>query len=61
MKLTGLLPSDCAIVFPCAHHHVICLDCFRLYCATKLNDRQFVETRDVGYTLACPGILMCVC
>lgn len=34
----------------------MCMDCFRTYGITKLNDRQFVETRDAGYTLACPGM-----
>jgi parkin len=31
------------------------MDCFRTYGITKLNDRQFVETRDAGYTLTCPA------
>ncbi|XP_042545694.1 E3 ubiquitin-protein ligase parkin [Dipodomys spectabilis] len=41
------------LVFPCNHHHVICLDCFHLYCVTRLNDRQFVHDAQLGYTLPC--------
>ncbi|KAJ7342177.1 hypothetical protein JRQ81_009452 [Phrynocephalus forsythii] len=41
------------LVFPCIHQHVICLDCFHLYCVTMLNDRQFVHDPIFGYTLPC--------
>ncbi|XP_048210369.1 E3 ubiquitin-protein ligase parkin [Perognathus longimembris pacificus] len=41
------------LVFPCDHRHVICLDCFHLYCVTRLNDRQFVHDAQLGYTLPC--------
>ncbi|KAK3748802.1 hypothetical protein QZH41_016024, partial [Actinostola sp. cb2023] len=46
---------DPVLVFPCDVGHAICLECFGLYCTTRLNDRQFVQTEDYGYTLPCPG------
>ncbi|XP_048577722.1 E3 ubiquitin-protein ligase parkin isoform X2 [Nematostella vectensis] len=46
---------DPVLVFPCEVGHAICLDCFEIYCTTKLNDRQFIQHRDHGYTLPCPG------
>ena len=33
----------------------MCLDCFEIYCTTKLNERQFVHNSELGYTLPCPG------
>ena len=33
----------------------MCLDCFEIYCTTKLNERQFVHNAELGYTLPCPG------
>ncbi|XP_042334392.1 E3 ubiquitin-protein ligase parkin [Sceloporus undulatus] len=41
------------LVFPCIHRHVICLDCFHLYCVTMLNIRQFVHNPVFGYSLPC--------
>ncbi|XP_071075778.1 E3 ubiquitin-protein ligase parkin isoform X3 [Desmodus rotundus] len=41
------------LVFPCNSRHVICLDCFHLYCVTRLNDRQFVHDPQLGYSLPC--------
>uniref|UniRef100_A0A452U5B9 RING/Ubox-like zinc-binding domain-containing protein n=1 Tax=Ursus maritimus TaxID=29073 RepID=A0A452U5B9_URSMA len=41
------------LVFPCNHRHVICLDCFYLYCVTRLNDRQFIHDPQFGYSLPC--------
>uniref|UniRef100_A0A8D2LRN6 Parkin RBR E3 ubiquitin protein ligase n=1 Tax=Varanus komodoensis TaxID=61221 RepID=A0A8D2LRN6_VARKO len=41
------------LVFQCIHHHVICLDCFHLYCVTMLNNRQFVHDPVLGYSLPC--------
>uniref|UniRef100_A0A669PFF6 Parkin RBR E3 ubiquitin protein ligase n=1 Tax=Phasianus colchicus TaxID=9054 RepID=A0A669PFF6_PHACC len=41
------------LVFQCMHRHVICLDCFHLYCVTMLNDRQFIYDPDLGYSLPC--------
>lgn len=41
-------------MFPCESGHVTCLECFRQYCASRLNDRQFFLHPDFGYTLACP-------
>nr|XP_020142930.1 E3 ubiquitin-protein ligase parkin-like isoform X1 [Microcebus murinus] len=43
------------LVFQCNYRHVICLDCFHLYCVTRLNDRQFVHDSQLGYTLPCVG------
>ncbi|XP_059177664.1 E3 ubiquitin-protein ligase parkin-like isoform X2 [Physella acuta] len=42
------------LIFPCVPGHVICLECFRQYCSTCLNDRRFVEHPVHGYTLPCP-------
>ncbi|XP_074044098.1 E3 ubiquitin-protein ligase parkin isoform X4 [Macrotis lagotis] len=41
------------LVFQCIHRHVICLDCFHLYCVTRLNDRQFIHDAMLGYSLPC--------
>ncbi|XP_044936223.1 E3 ubiquitin-protein ligase parkin isoform X8 [Mustela putorius furo] len=41
------------LVFQCNHRHVICLDCFYLYCVTRLNDRQFIPDPQLGYSLPC--------
>nr|XP_060470479.1 E3 ubiquitin-protein ligase parkin isoform X2 [Panthera onca] len=41
------------LVFQCNHRHVICLDCFYLYCVTRLNDRQFIHDPQLGYSLPC--------
>uniref|UniRef100_A0A8C6UJE8 RING-type domain-containing protein n=1 Tax=Neogobius melanostomus TaxID=47308 RepID=A0A8C6UJE8_9GOBI len=46
---------DVVVVFPCAERHVICLDCFRGYARTRLDERQFVHDRELGYTLPCPA------
>lgn len=43
------------LVFPCAEAHVTCLECFVLYCTTRLRDRQFHEHPEFGYTLSCPA------
>lgn len=44
------------LVFQCVHRHVICLDCFHLYCVTMLNDRQFIHDPELGYSLPCVGM-----
>lgn len=41
------------LVFQCAQRHVICVDCFRGYCQTRLNERQFVHHPVIGYSLPC--------
>jgi parkin len=46
--------SDPVLVFSCAAGHVSCLDCFKLYCSSRLSERQFVPHPEIGYTLACP-------
>lgn len=46
--------NDPVIVFGCADGHVSCLECFRLYCSSRLMDRQFLPHPDFGYTLSCP-------
>lgn len=43
------------LVFQCAERHVICLECFHLYCVTRLNERQFIQEPLVGYSLPCAG------
>uniref|UniRef100_A0A6I8N5C2 Ubiquitin-like domain-containing protein n=1 Tax=Ornithorhynchus anatinus TaxID=9258 RepID=A0A6I8N5C2_ORNAN len=45
------------LVFQCTYRHVICLDCFHLYCVTRLNDRQFLHDPVLGYSLPCVGLL----
>lgn len=44
---------DVVLVFQCAERHVICLDCFRRYSQTRLNERQFVSHPVIGYSLPC--------
>lgn len=53
--VTFLVFRDPVLVFPCPDGHAVCLDCFEVYCTTKLNDRQFVHSDTYGYTLPCPG------
>ncbi|XP_028982795.1 E3 ubiquitin-protein ligase parkin isoform X2 [Betta splendens] len=45
--------SCVVLVFQCLDRHVICLDCFRRYCQTRLNERQFVYHPVIGYSLPC--------
>lgn len=47
--------SETVLVFPCASQHVTCIDCFRDYCRSRLNERQFMPHPDYGYTLPCPA------
>ncbi|XP_047124611.1 E3 ubiquitin-protein ligase parkin isoform X1 [Hydra vulgaris] len=47
--------SGVVLVFPCEEKHVICIDCFSLYCETSLNTRHFILKENIGYTLPCPG------
>ncbi|XP_044069486.1 E3 ubiquitin-protein ligase parkin isoform X3 [Siniperca chuatsi] len=44
---------DVVLVFQCLERHVICLSCFRRYCQTRLNERQFVSHPVIGYSLPC--------
>ena len=46
--------SDTVLVFECEDQHVICLECFRVYAKSRLNERQFVADENLGYTLGCP-------
>ncbi|XP_053357343.1 E3 ubiquitin-protein ligase parkin isoform X2 [Clarias gariepinus] len=41
------------LVAQCAERHVICLDCFHMYCVSRLNERQFIHDPAVGYSLPC--------
>ncbi|XP_053088872.1 E3 ubiquitin-protein ligase parkin isoform X1 [Pangasianodon hypophthalmus] len=41
------------LVAQCAERHVICLDCFHMYCVTRLSERQFIHDPVVGYSLPC--------
>ncbi|NP_001017635.1 E3 ubiquitin-protein ligase parkin [Danio rerio] len=41
------------LVFQCAERHVICLECFHLYCVSRLNERQFTQETLLGYSLPC--------
>lgn len=47
--------AETVLVFPCAVGHVTCLDCFRVYCTSRLMDRQFLSHPEIGYTLMCPA------
>ncbi|CAK6983767.1 LOW QUALITY PROTEIN: E3 ubiquitin-protein ligase parkin [Scomber scombrus] len=44
---------DVVLVFQCLERHVICLDCFRRYSQTRLDERQFVHHPVIGYSLPC--------
>ncbi|KAK4293491.1 hypothetical protein Pmani_033812 [Petrolisthes manimaculis] len=46
--------SSPVIVFECLDAHVMCLDCFVTYCISRLNERQFHQNSQLGYTLSCP-------
>lgn len=46
---------DPVLVFPCPNiGHTTCLDCFILYCVSRLQERQFISHEIYGYTLPCP-------
>lgn len=47
--------NDIVCVFTCVDSHLLCLECFILYCTTRLNERQFVQDVVLGYTLPCPA------
>ena len=47
--------STPVLVFPCDRSHVMCLECFKSYGIVRLNDRMFIEDKDLGYSLPCPG------
>ena len=34
---------------------MMCLECFKSYGIVRLNDRMFIEDKDLGYSLPCPG------
>ncbi|EEC18276.1 hypothetical protein IscW_ISCW013634 [Ixodes scapularis] len=42
------------LVFPCTSSHVICLECFGIYCRSRLDERGFVQHPQLGSTLPCP-------
>lgn len=46
--------SSPVVVFECADAHVMCLDCFVTFCLSRLNERQFINDLELGYTLSCP-------
>lgn len=48
--------SEIVLVFQCQETHVICVDCFARYVESKLNQRQFILSGEIGYTLSCPGL-----
>ncbi|XP_006819221.1 LOW QUALITY PROTEIN: E3 ubiquitin-protein ligase parkin-like [Saccoglossus kowalevskii] len=45
--------SDPVLIFPCQQSHAICIPCFTSYSSTKLNERQFIQTPQYGYTIGC--------
>lgn len=44
--------KDSIFTFKCGHF--ICLDCFLMYCESKLNSRDLILVDQLGYTLNCP-------
>ncbi|KAG0411446.1 hypothetical protein HPB47_011438 [Ixodes persulcatus] len=46
--------SRIVLVFPCTSSHVICLECFGIYCRSRLDERGFVQHPQLGSTLPCP-------
>ena len=46
--------KDTVLVFPCVSKHVICLDCFKDYCISRLSERRFIIDDQMGYSLDCP-------
>lgn len=53
--ITCTQENPVVLVYPCAAHHVICLDCFKLYCTISLENRKFLHSPEVGYSLPCPA------
>lgn len=53
--ITCMDVMDVVVVFPCSERHVICLDCFRGYAQARLDERQFIQDPQLGYTLPCPA------
>ena len=51
-----VLDREMVVVFDCIVGHSICVGCFVEYMERTLNDRGFVEDRQHGYTIKCPGI-----
>ncbi|CAG0882473.1 unnamed protein product [Darwinula stevensoni] len=47
--------QDLVLVFPCSSAHVTCLDCFRTYCQSLLQERQFTYDPVHGYSVPCPA------
>ncbi|CAG7836392.1 unnamed protein product [Allacma fusca] len=48
--------KDPVLIFECASQHVTCIDCFSQYVLVKLNERQFSQDPEIGYTLGCPAL-----
>ncbi|XP_015928640.2 E3 ubiquitin-protein ligase parkin isoform X1 [Parasteatoda tepidariorum] len=46
---------EIVLVFPCTSGHVICVDCFRLYCLSRLGERRFIQDSTIGYSIDCPA------
>ncbi|XP_037079293.1 E3 ubiquitin-protein ligase parkin-like [Pollicipes pollicipes] len=47
--------ADLVVAYPCPAGHVTCLECFVTYCRSRLDERQFVQDAQLGYTLGCPA------
>ena len=45
---------ETVFVFECEDRHVVCLECLGTYVKTRLNERQLVADKDLGYTIGCP-------
>jgi len=47
-------------VFCCDALHTVCLMCFSGYCQFQMNNKKFRVFDDVGYSIHCPGIDLCL-
>ncbi|ODN04682.1 E3 ubiquitin-protein ligase parkin [Orchesella cincta] len=48
--------KDISFVFTCENAHSTCVDCFKQYALTKINQRDYVQDSVIGYTLGCPAL-----
>lgn len=52
---THTMLRELVVVFDCQAGHCMCVECFKEYCKTQLQSRQFIQKPSVGYTLRCPN------
>jgi len=44
------------LIFPCPPSHATCISCFKDYTLVKLNQREFTQDSEIGYSLGCPAL-----